>query len=115
MSIEYSADKGKTWKALKASLPPQGRFTWSPAGEKGALQLRLTARDRAGNTLRLLNKYRFLLDSTPPTVRITGPALAVSEEPLPAESPISRTPAKSEAGIKSPPAEKPRIQAAKCS
>ncbi|MCX7935777.1 MAG: hypothetical protein N3A66_11030, partial [Planctomycetota bacterium] len=78
VTIEYSADNGKTWKAVKAGLPAQGRFTWSPAGERGALQLRLTVRDRAGNTLRLLNKYRLLLDSTPPTVRITGPALSAS-------------------------------------
>ncbi len=79
VSIEYSADNGKTWKMIKAGLPAQGRLTWSPAGEKGALQLRLIVRDRAGNTIRLLNKHRLLLDSTPPTVRITGPALSASE------------------------------------
>jgi len=79
VSIEYSADSGKTWKTIKAGLPANGRFTWSPTGEKGALQLRLTVLDRAANTLRLLNRHRLLLDSTPPHVRITGPALSASD------------------------------------
>lgn len=74
VSIEYSTDGGKLWLPVRQNLPAKGSINWQvppAAGEN--LQLRIIAKDLAGNTRIARNQAHIAVDRTPPTVRITGP------------------------------------------
>ncbi len=74
VAVEYSPDRGATWRPLRSGLPADGRFTWTPPRNAGgALSFRLIVRDRPGNTLTLNNPSVILLDREPPATQILGP------------------------------------------
>lgn len=74
VSIDYSTDGGALWLPVRQNLPAKGSINWKvpPMGEK-SVQLRLTAKDLAGNTRVVRNRADIAVDRTPPTVRITSP------------------------------------------
>lgn len=77
VSIEYSTDSGRSWFPLKERLKANGTYTWRPDAALGAtITFRLSVRDRAGNRLLLACPHRVLMDSTPPTIGVTGPAMS---------------------------------------
>lgn len=77
VSIDYSTDGGVLWLPVRQNLPAKGSINWQvpPMGEK-SVQLRLTAKDLAGNTRVVRNRADIAVDRTPPTVRITSPDVA---------------------------------------
>lgn len=74
VSIEYSTDGGTLWLPIRQNLPAKGSINWKvPPMAGDNLQLRLTAKDLAGNTRIARNQTKIAVDRTPPTVRITAP------------------------------------------
>lgn len=70
--LEFSSD-GSTFSPIGNLIDTTSPFSWSLAALNiGTARLRLSARDNAGNESILLTSP-FTIDSTPPTVAITGP------------------------------------------
>lgn len=71
--LEYSPDGGKNWYALSSNLNPlKKEYQWeTPSKKEGeAYLLRLTARDKLGNSNQAMIQRPFKLDDELPTLRI---------------------------------------------
>ena len=95
--VQVSLDGGKTWKDVASRPPEEGLFLLDPKGfpEGVPVGVRLRLRDLQGNALAEREAPgAFVVDRTPPTVRITptapAPLLPVSEVlPLPSRENVT--------------------------
>lgn len=80
IALDFQTQASKDWQTVDRELPNLGRFDWRvPTDVKGAVSLRLTAKDQAGNsTERVYGPVE--LDPKPAPVT-TRPAVAVTTRP----------------------------------
>ncbi len=73
IDLQYSWD-GKAWLPINVdALPNTGSYTWTlPEGANHEVQLKLTARDRAGNETEAYLPEKLSLDRVVPQAKITG-------------------------------------------
>ncbi|GHV20728.1 hypothetical protein AGMMS49959_08690 [Planctomycetales bacterium] len=73
VNIDYSTD-GLLWLPVRYDLPAVGTYNWTPpAIAADEAQLRLTAKDLAGNQYSTRTRVKLHFDRTPPAVTILGP------------------------------------------
>jgi hypothetical protein len=73
VSLQYSPDDGRTWSEIKAGLPNEGVYKWTPPKTAGKdSRIKATAKDFAGNEGVALSA-RFGVDLEVPEARAIGP------------------------------------------
>ncbi len=72
VDLHYSADNGATWTAIAVAQPNSGSYDWMPPAQ-ALLQVRVTARDAAGNSGVGYSGSATTADLTPPTMMVTAP------------------------------------------
>ncbi len=73
IKLQLSQDGGKTWSILTEETENNGVFSWTPDFTSSDCKIRITVKDRAGNSVSTTSRESFSVDGKPPTVRITGP------------------------------------------
>lgn len=72
VDLHYSKDNGATWILIAANQPNTGTYSWVvPAAT--SMQIRVTARDAAGNAGTGFSVTATTADVTPPTIALTSP------------------------------------------
>jgi len=81
VTVEYSADDGTTWKEVTKGAENTGAYSWTvPEGLNARILVRVTAVDEVGHSTTAATASPVLVDTTPPTVTLTGPTLSASGE-----------------------------------
>jgi hypothetical protein len=69
--LEYAGEKSGPWQKIGDWQANSGRYVWSvDPGTPGKIFVRLTAKDRAGNTTQVTAPDQLVIDFTRPTARI---------------------------------------------
>ncbi|HON82295.1 MAG TPA: lectin like domain-containing protein [Methanoregulaceae archaeon] len=78
VSLQYSSNGGATWNPIAENQPQSGSYTWTiPASSAPSMSIKITARDRAGNsgsqTRVVLLKKTTAMPTVSPTPEISPP------------------------------------------
>ena len=77
VDLHYSADNGATWTLIASSQPNSGTYNWVVPGA-ASLQIRVTARDAAGNAGTGFSGNLTTSDATAPNIALTSPVAGAS-------------------------------------
>jgi Tfp pilus assembly protein PilF len=80
VTLEYTADGGKTWQKIAGGIENSGDYSWTlPAGLNGRILIRVTAVDEVGHTTSAVTASPVLVDTAAPKALLSGPTLAASD------------------------------------